>query len=297
MSTRSLSVAVVTLAGLATAQAEVAPVAAELSASSTLGRGSRHAAWRAFDADTATMWCAAARDAGAGGWLEIQFAHPVTVRELTVHGPPADWRDDPPRPLDLTVTTDGGAVTAAFDATAGEPATIALPVGRTRSVRLRYAARPADGAVYRPACVAEVHVELVDEALVYGVPPAALTALPVALTALDDALRRCDHKRLARLARFPVGFRTTAMPGRRGYDQSDADDPRAYRRPRDLPCAWSVHHADDGAVTPPGPVLDGGIAPGVVRVDGGSAITTVWWELTWRAGRWQLTSLDTVFFE
>lgn len=291
MGTGQVAVAVVVAAvGAGPARADVAPVAAAITASSTQGRGDRHAAWRAFDLDTSTAWCPTARDDAAGGQLTITFARPVAVRALEIYGQP-HGDDDPARAL--TVTSDGGAVTVAFDATAIASTTIALPPGVTRSLRFRFGARAAGDD--RRACVTEIDAQLDGVALVYGAPPGALAALPTALTALDAALRRCDRRRLARLVHLPIGFRETTMTGRRGYPSGGTgSDPRAYRRVRDLPCTWTVHREADA---PSGPVLDQGIGPGLVRVDGGSATSTVFWELAWRARRWQLTSVDSVFFE
>jgi len=262
------------------AAADVAPVGGEIRASAGVG-------WRAFDADTNTAWCGGA----AGGSLVVRFAQPVVVRALEVYGAPTP-DEATGAPATLTVTGDAGAVRVVFDGTVEEPTTIALPAGAVRSLTFQLGARPAGEAA---PCLAEIHVELVDQALVYGVSAAAVAALPAALTTLEDALRRCDRRRLARLARFPVGFREIAMGGRRAYPpDAAATDPRAYRRPRDLPCTWAVTRDDEGTHRPQ---LDGGIAPGVVRVDGGTAVTTVYWELAWRARRWQLIALDTVFFE
>ncbi|MBK9036442.1 MAG: hypothetical protein IPL61_35215 [Myxococcales bacterium] len=283
-------VAMLLVLGAGPARADVAPVAAELTATSTLGRGARHAAWRAFDLDTATTWCPAARDdAAGGGQLTVTFAQPVTVRALEVYGQP---HDDAAVPRALTVTSDGGAVTVAFDASAVEPTAITLPAGVTSSLTFRFGPRPAGDD--RPACITEIDLQLDGAALVYGAPPAAVAALPTALTTLAAALGRCDRKRLARLVHVPVGFREIDMTTRHTYPESSETDPRAFRRVRDVPCDWTVHDQDGD---PSDPVLDQGMAPGVVRVVGGAAITTVFWELSWRARRWQLTSIDSAFFE
>jgi hypothetical protein len=268
-----------------------------------LGRGTLHAGWRAVDADTNTAWCQAAVDDAGSGALVVRFAQPVTVRSLEVHGagdhrPPDDAVPRAPRAL--TVTSDAGAVTVSFDAWADDPASIALPVGVTRSLSFRLGPRPAGMRTLRDTCLSEIHIQLVDQALVYGAPPEALTALPLALTTLDGALRRCDRKQLARLADFPIGFREIAMPGHRAYatEVGSHTDPR-LPPPRDLPCRWTIFHSDDNADAGSRQTaeLDGAIAPGVVRVEGGVASTAVYWELAWRARRWQLVSFDTVFFE
>ncbi len=278
----------------AAASAGPRPVAVELDASSTLGR--RHAAWRAFDADVGTAWCQAPTDDAAGGTLVVRFAQAVDVQALEVHGAEPAGPDDSPRPpLTLLVTSDGGTVAATFDPWADQPHPITLPPGPTRSLRFQLGPRAGGPRTNGATCIAEIHVQLLDHALVYGAPPGALAALPDAITALDGALRRCDRKQLARLARYPVGFREIALGGRRAYPTGPGTDtdPRAFRRARDLPCTWTFHEGDgvDGAT------LDGGIAPGVVRVIGGAAVTTVYWELAWRARRWQLIAFDTVFFE
>jgi hypothetical protein len=293
-------VAFVLTTGLAVSAGAQTPIAVEVSASSTDGRGRAHAAWRAFDADTNTAWCAAASDDAVGGSLTLRFAEPVEVHAIHAYGVlqlPDDGEEASRPQVVVTATSDAGAVTVSFDGSDLAELEIALPPGPTRSLTFHLAPRGPGRRERRDTCLSELHVELEGRAMVFGAPPEALTALPAAMATLDAAFGRCEPAELARLARFPVGFRQTSMAGARAYDRgpSTDTDANAYRRAADLPCAIATFgdEGDDGAHL----VLEGSIAPGVVRVLAGAFTAAVYWELAWRSGRWQLVSLDTIVFE
>ncbi len=283
---------------VAPAAAPTRAVLAELEASSTLGRGARHAIWRAFDADVTTAWCPTASEAASGSTVSVRFAEPVTLRSLVVSGAGHAPGDDDPATFALTVTSDAGVVTAEVEASPENPSSVAMPAGTTRSLTFHLAGHAAVPGQALAGCLADIQIELEDRAMLYGVPPEALGSIEGAIAELDRALVDCDFVELTRMARFPVGFRETGMGERREYTTGPGSDsdPAAFPRARSLPCSWAASRPDDHG-TRSAPILDAGIAPGIVRVMAGFAIARVYWELAWRRGRWQLVSIDTVFFE
>ena len=271
------------------AHAQVAPpVLAEIEASSAVAN-----AYRALDADTHSAWCRAASDDATGGALTIRFAEPVQVRSIAIYG--VDAADDL-APIVVTITSDGGTVETALDADTRAAAEVTSLAGTTRSLAFRLPPTGPGPRVRHGACLSEIDVRLVDRTWVYGVSAAAASALPAAIDAIEDALRSCDPRELATIARFPVRFRDTDPASPRAYaHEGTSAFPHGFRQPRELPCAWGVFSQDDRPRQMPS--IDGGIALGVVRVLGGAAITDVYWELGWSASGWRLIAIDSAFFE
>ena len=266
------------------AHAQVAPpIVAEISASS--GHVSA-----AFDADTRSSWCRAASDDSTGGAITIRFAEPVVVRTIAIYG--ADGAEDL-APIALTVTSDAGTATAALDPVASDATNVTL-AGSTRTLTFHLPPRAAGPRVHYGTCLSEIDVHPVDRAWVYGVTPEAALALPAAIDGIEDALRSCDPRELATIARFPVRFRDTDPAQPRAYEGGPSAFPHGFPRASDLPCQWGFDQDERPRAMPS---IDGPIAPGVVRVIGGEAITRVYWELRWLPQGWRLVAIDSAFFE
>jgi hypothetical protein len=238
---------------------------------------------RAFDADTGTVWCSAPTSAT----ITVHFAEAVVLPSVTVLWgleDESDESDEPPPQRHVTVTTDGGSTTATL-ANDRDSNTIALSSSPAQTFVLQLDA----------GCLGEIHLDLADRAMVYGLPASAIDAIATTIARLDRALLRRDAPALRQLARFPVGFRDTSIehPGSYTVHMSQSN-PRAYPSPRAIPYDWAPARRADPDAPRPVPQLEGGIAPGIVRVRAGGVYGQAFWELAWTRAGWRLVSLDSV---
>jgi hypothetical protein len=278
--TRAWVLILIAAGGLAHADKPVVQLATISASSEQGGKNGRHAAFRAFDADTRTSWCPSGKDDGT---LTIHFAAPVHVRSLTLYG--SEHVGEPEHTLPLQVTSDTGSVEVAFGLENDQGQEVDVSPSPTQSLSFRFTAVPAKER--KLACIWDIELELAEGPFIYGVSEDARAALPGALTKINEALAGCNAKLLRERVRFPFRFRETSMVfmHHRSYSGQES---LVARKPSELSC--NMLHDDD-------PLIDQGIAPGVVRVAAGAGTTTIYWEVVWKAGKWLLTGMDTVFFE
>ena len=131
---------------LATARVVGAVAVSASSSASDAGavfdRGPDHQPFAAFDGDPRTSWVSGSYRGATGQWVQIRLADPVDPTGMTV----ALHRDDQVTGVvtSVSVRTDNGVAVTALTGD-GRPQVVAVPAGKTRSLRLTVRTVQRDG--------------------------------------------------------------------------------------------------------------------------------------------------------
>jgi hypothetical protein len=244
------------------------------------------------------MWCEGRPDEGVGETLTVTLAQPTNVDELEIAA--GVWKSEKlfarnNLPSRLEVSVDGGAPQSLAVPPTRDRASLKLGGGPVRSIAIKIAA-VKKGAI-NDTCLSSVTLlrERIRMAPLFGLSPAAATALPDAVQRVVAAVGANDLNTLAAIGAFPVTVETVDRCD--GVDSSTSrvthKDAKAMRRdciayrkqeesPRSDPCLTDTEPVDllssDGTVDV------------VLHSICGGRVNPVY-NLVWRAGAWKLSEI------
>jgi hypothetical protein len=241
-----------------------------------------------------SAWCEGKKDEGIGEAITITFARPTAIPTVTIS--PGVWKtqklfDSNNLITGLEVVTDDGRKLTATPAPKREEVTLKLGGAPVSSLVVRITS--VKKGKMNDSCISDISFG--DELVAVGFDAAAVTALPVALRELSDALwdpptgkTPCDAKLLAKYLEFPFTFALVENTHAR-------DEKRRFKRyPRTFKTAAAFENDCKKGMWVPGAGLESFIptGPGKLDVQLMAADASQTMHMLWRNGQWRVAKID-----